>query len=162
MKLRMTCVLIPNRDHPNNNDEIDELEEYGTIRDEPIEFSKLKLNDKYLVNKKILERLNDFLDYVKNENCEGEEFRYLMGHGGQVHIHEENIIFTLSQINLLDIERIKHGFNAEISCGFFNHDGDQGVDLSEGFHEIVFEGNSPIMEPFRSNPNNEQILERIL
>lgn len=161
MKLCIRCILIPNRDYPKNDDENCELEEYGTIRDEPIQYSDLNLDDKRLVGNKILERLNEFLDYVQNENCEGQEFRYLMGHGGYADIDGENIIFTLPDLKILDVKSIKHDLDVEISCGFFNHDGDQGLDLSTGFHETIFEGYSPIMTPFMSNYYNEQIIERI-
>jgi hypothetical protein len=140
--LETTAFLIKQIQYDSDYDSDD------SYTSEDIEYNNLSDEDKILVTNEITSRLDDFIEEFPHElkiTCpkhKRDYFRYLMCSGSILStVCENKIIFKINRNkndkNMTD-ENIFYGFDTELSCGYFNHDGDQGVQLSIGYIETIF------------------------
>jgi hypothetical protein len=130
MEVKLYCSLSKETGETGETEEIEEIEE--------IEYSELDKNDKDLVTKEIQCRLNVFLESKDYSTDSRDAFRYLMGHGGEAKVECDEIIFYLPESSYSK-NVILNQLKNEADSGYFNSDGDSGVELSKGYYYTYYD-----------------------
>jgi len=114
-------------------------EEDGDYVTDEIEYDDLHDEDKQLVQDEMQDRVDLFMDDGPFDRpiLDGS-FRYLMSKGGTVTIRDNMVIFRVPT-SKFRVSKVLSSFDSEIVSGYFNNDAVDGIELSTGYHLIIFD-----------------------
>ena len=114
-------------------------EEDGDYVTDEIEYDDLHDEDKQLVQDEMQDRVDLFMDDGPFDHpiLDGP-FRYLMSKGGTVTIRDNMVIFRVPT-SKFRVSKVLSSFDSEIVSGYFNNDAVDGIELSTGYHLIIFD-----------------------